>query len=185
VGFALDPSLLESDHAWIALAISGATLATLAVILMLSASPRLAGRFAEHENWMRFIGAVHIGIDRLRHRPRLVGSVLGTALVYQISTLLTVFFATKTLGVSIPAAAVIAFVPAVAMAQVVPLSVGGFGVREGMLALFLTPLGVTTGKAVGIGLLWYFIMLVVSLLGAPAFAVGNRDQERVPASPSS
>ncbi|MGZ8733731.1 MAG: lysylphosphatidylglycerol synthase transmembrane domain-containing protein [Acidimicrobiia bacterium] len=174
VGFALEPSLIEVDHAWIALAISAATLLALAMILVLAASPRLAGRFKDHENWMRFMGAVHIGVHLLRRRPRLVGAVLGTALLYQSSTVLTVWFATRALGVSVPNAAIIAFIPAVAMAQVIPISVGGFGVREGMLTLFLTPLGVSTGKAVGIGLLWYFIMLVVSLAGAPAFAVGNR-----------
>lgn len=174
IGFALEPSLIEVDHAWIALAISAATLLALAMILVLAASPRLAGRFKDHENWMRFMGAVHIGVHLLRRRPRLVGAVLGTALLYQSSTVLTVWFATRALGVSVPNAAIIAFIPAVAMAQVIPISVGGFGVREGMLTLFLTPLGVSTGKAVGIGLLWYFIMLVVSLAGAPAFAVGNR-----------
>ncbi|HZJ25752.1 MAG TPA: lysylphosphatidylglycerol synthase transmembrane domain-containing protein [Acidimicrobiia bacterium] len=174
IGFALQPSLLGEDHAWIALAISGGTVFALTVILVLAGSPRIAGRFREHENRMRFIGAVHIGVDRMRARPRLVSAVLGTAIIYQASTVLTVWFAARTLGVDVPTAAIIAFVPAVAMAQVVPVSVGGFGVREGMLALFLTPLGVSTGRAVGIGLLWYFIMLVVSLAGAPAFAVGHR-----------
>jgi uncharacterized membrane protein YbhN (UPF0104 family) len=179
LGFALQPSLLEEDHAWVALAISAGTLAALVAILVLAASPRLAGRFRDHENWMRFIGAVHVGVDRMRRRPRLIASVLGTAVVYQVSTVLTVWFAAKTLNVDVPTAAIVAFVPAVAMAQVVPISVGGFGVREGMLTLFLTPLGVSTGRAVGIGLLWYFIMLVVSLAGAPAFAVGHR--HRAPA----
>ena len=60
------------------------------------------------------------------------------------------------------------------MAQVVPISLSGLGIREGMLALLLNPLGVSTGKAVGIGLAWYATMLIVSLLGAPAFAVGHR-----------
>ena len=174
IGFALEPSLVESPHAWIALAISVGTLVALAVILLFAASPRLMGRFKDHDNWMRFMGAVHIGVRRLRHRPRLVVAVLGTAMLYQASTVLTVWFASRALNVSVPTAAMIAFIPAVAMAQVIPISVGGFGVREGMLTLFLTPLGVTTGQAVGIGLLWYFIMLVVSLAGAPAFAVGNR-----------
>jgi hypothetical protein len=40
--------------------------------------------------------------------------------------------------------------------------------------ILLHPLGVPTGKAVGIGLLWYGMTLIVSLLGAPAFAVGHR-----------
>ena len=48
--------------------------------------------------------------------------------------------------------------------------------------LLLRPLGVPTGKAIGIGLLWYGMTLVVSLLGAPAFAVGQRhdDEPRRP-----
>ena len=37
--------------------------------LALAASPRLAGRFAHHENWMRYVGIVHIGVNRLRHDP--------------------------------------------------------------------------------------------------------------------
>ncbi|MCZ7528092.1 MAG: flippase-like domain-containing protein [Acidimicrobiia bacterium] len=174
VGVLARPSLLQADRAWIALAISGVTLVVLVGILLVAASPRLAGRFAEHENWMRFIGAVHLGVDRLRHRPRLAASVLAAALVYQVSTVLVVLLAVKTMDVSVPVAAVLAFAPAVAMAQVLPLSLSGLGVREGMLVLFLGSLGVSAGPAIGVGLLWYAMTLLVSLLGAPAFAVGHR-----------
>src|SRR5438552_6914938 len=45
IGFALEPSLLELDHSWIALAIAGATVGALVVILAVAASPHLAGRF--------------------------------------------------------------------------------------------------------------------------------------------
>jgi glycosyltransferase 2 family protein len=174
LGFVLRPSLLDVDHAWIALAISGVALFALLVILVLAAHPRLAGRFRDHENWMRFIGAVHIGVDRLRRQPRLAAGVLGAALVYQASTVAVVYCAVRTLGVSIPSAAVLAFAPAVAMAQVLPLSLSGLGVREGMLVILLQPLGVSSGRAVAVGLLWYAMMLIVSLLGAPVFAVGHR-----------
>jgi hypothetical protein len=74
----------------------------------------------------------------------------------------------------VPDASVLAFVPAVAMAQVLPISLSGLGIREGLLVLLLHPLGVPTGKAIGIGLLWYGMTLVVSLLGAPLFAAGYR-----------
>src|SRR5262249_38759295 len=66
LGFLLRPSLLDNNHAWFALAIASGTLVLLAVILVVAGHPRLAGRFAERENWMRFVGAVHVGIDRLR-----------------------------------------------------------------------------------------------------------------------
>jgi uncharacterized membrane protein YbhN (UPF0104 family) len=174
IGFLFRPSLLDNNHAWIGLAIAFGTLLLLGVILLVVGHPRLAGRFAERENWMRFIGAVHIGIDRLRRRPRDVFGVLGAAILYQFSVIVAVYCAAQALDISVPNAALVAFVPAVAMAQTIPLSVSGFGVREGMLVLLLHPLGVSTSSAVALGLFWYGMLLVVSLLGAPLFAVGSR-----------
>ena len=58
--------------------------------------------------------------------------------------------------------------------QVLPLTVGGLGLREGSFILFLGPLGVSTSQAIALGLLVYFLNLAVSLLGAPAFAAGVR-----------
>ena len=174
LGFALEPSLIGLDHAWIALAIAGATVAALVIILVIAASPKMAGRFATHENWMRFIGAVHVGVDRIRREPRRAVSVLVAAIAYQVSVLVAVWCAIHALGVSLPNGAVLAYLPAVAAAQVLPISLSGLGIREGLLVLLLRPLDVPTGKAIGIGLLWYGMTLVVSLLGAPAFAVGQR-----------
>ena len=51
-----------------------------------------------------------------------------------------------------------------------PGEIETMGVREGMFVLLLHPLGIPNGQAIGIGLLWYLTMLLVSLLGAPAFA---------------
>jgi len=69
LGFLARPDLLHG-RAWVAVLIAGATLGFLFVILVLAGSPRLAGRFAENENWMRYIGVVHVGVDRLRRDPR-------------------------------------------------------------------------------------------------------------------
>jgi uncharacterized protein (TIRG00374 family) len=174
VGFALDPSLLESNTAWVALLVSGIALAALGTILFLAGHPKAAGRFEGNENWTRFIAAVHKGIVHLRSDRRHVLGVVATAFVYQISVIATVGFLSLTLGTGVPFAALVAFIPAVAMAQVIPISLSGLGIREGMLVLLLTPLGISNGHAIGLGLAWYATMLLVSLPGAPAFAVGNR-----------
>jgi hypothetical protein len=70
--------------------------------------------------------------------------------------------------------ALLAFFPAVAIAQVLPIGISGLGVREGAFVLFLGPLGVASEEAIGLGLMLYLLNLGVSLLGAPAFAVGGR-----------
>lgn len=174
IGFLADPSLLSASHAWIAVVTGIGTVVMLGVVLVLAGHPSLAGRFTDRENWMRYVGAVHTGVDRLRRDPHGARDVLALAIAYQCCVLAAVYCAVHTIGLTIPNAAVVAYVPAVAIAQVLPLSVGGLGLREGMLALLFQPLGATTGHAVAVGLLWYAMMLVVSLAGAPSFAVGHR-----------
>lgn len=174
LGILIRPSLLDVQHAWISVAIAGAAVIALIAILFVAGHPELAGRFEKHENWMRFVGAVHVGVSRLHREPKRAFGVLVAAVLYQASVVVAVWCAVHALGVSVPDAAVLAFIPAVAMAQVLPLSLGGLGIREGLLVLLLHPLGVPTGKAIGVGLLWYGMTLLVSLLGAPAFAVGHR-----------
>jgi uncharacterized membrane protein YbhN (UPF0104 family) len=54
-----------------------------------------------------------------------------------------------------------------------PVTIGGLGVREGLLYVFLHPLGVTQKQAFSLGVLYYACVLIVSLIGAPAFAAGG------------
>ena len=173
-GFVAMPSLFDEPRSSLALIIAGGTVVFLAVILFLAGHPKAAGRFADHDNWMRAIGAVHIGVDRLRRDRKDAAIALLAALAYQIVVIASVYCAFHVVDVRVPNASVLAYVPAVAMAQVVPITIGGLGVREGLLAFLFHPLGVPTGRAVAIGLLWYGMTLVVSLLGAPAFAVGHK-----------
>jgi hypothetical protein len=176
LGFLIDPDLFGTNRAWIALLIAGSTLAILGIILIVAGSPRLAGRFKDHANWMRYIGIVHVGVDRLRRDPRDAWAALGAALAYQMAVVAAVYCAVHTIGLTISNGAVLAYVPAVAMVQVLPISLfGGLGVREGALALLLHPLGVPTAQAIAVGLLWYAMTLIVSLAAAPAFVMGNRE----------
>ncbi len=163
-GFVVDPSLLESSTAWVALLVSGITLAALAAILVLAAPPADGGPVRAP----RELDAVHRRHARRRRtapaRAAAALAVLGTAMIYQVSVVLTVGFVILTIGAPVPVGAVIAFVPVVAMAQVVPISLSGLGVREGMFVLLLHPARhPRTGQAIGIGLLWYLTMLAREL----------------------
>jgi len=176
-GLLLQPSLLRLGMASrLALALSFGTLLLLAAIVAAAGSSRVAGRFAANEGWTRFIGAVHLGVDSLRRRPQAAAGILGVATVYQLSMVLAAWSATRALGLHLPMTALLAFTPVVAIAQVLPLSLNGLGIREGAFVLFLGPLGVAAGQAVAIGLIVYALTLAVSLLGAPAFAVGGRSR---------
>jgi glycosyltransferase 2 family protein len=173
-GFLLRPSLLSSDQAWLVILVSGITLGLLGAILVLAAHPRAAGRFAERDNWVRFIGAIHVGVDRLRRDPKQAGAVLIAAVSYQAAVVASVALIATAIQLPAPVAAIIAFVPAVAMVQVIPISMNGLGVREGMLIRFLTPLSVTKGQSLALGLLWGASLLLISFAGVPAFLASRQ-----------
>lgn len=173
-GFVIRPSLLDHSHAWFALFVAAAAVGMLTLILFLAGHPRVAGRYAEKASWSRFIGAVHLGVQRLRREPRHIGPILFATVIFQSSQVVMFGLIFRALDLPVPLAAVLAFGPAVLMLQVLPISFSGLGVREGALVLFLHSFHVSNAQAGAAGLLWWGSMLVVSMLGAPAFALGNR-----------
>jgi hypothetical protein len=184
VGFAVNPGLRHLGSATrVALALAFGTLVLLLGVLAAAGSSRIGGRFATSAGWRRFIGAVHLGIERLRSHPGAAANVLAAGFAYQLALVLAAVAAAQSLGLR-PAGltALLAFFPAVLIAQVLPISMSGLGVREGAFVLFLGPLGVASEQAIALGLLLYLLNLAVSLLGAPAFAAGGRPRTAAPLS---
>jgi uncharacterized membrane protein YbhN (UPF0104 family) len=178
-GLLVNPGLRELGRASaIAFATASATLALLAIVLLLTARPGqgLEGRLEQNEGWRRFTSAVRFGVHRLAHHPAATARILATGFAYQLILIAAALMSARALGLpaGVGPTALLAFVPAVLIAQVLPISISGLGVREGLFALFLHPLGVPRSQAIALGLLLYVLNLLVSLLGAPAFAVGHR-----------
>lgn len=170
-----NPALLQLGTATrLSLTLSLGTLAALVVILVLATNSTVGSRLARNTSWLGFARAAHLALERLRRHPGDALPVLAAAFAYQLTVILGAWAGAHALGLDLGWSAMMAFVPVVAIAQVLPLSVNGLGLREGVLVLLLAPLGVATGQAVGLGLMLYGMNLVVSLLGAPAFAVGPR-----------
>jgi len=176
IGFVVNPGLRELGTAsTVAAATAVLTLFGLVAILLAADHDRLLGRFASNDGWLRFLGAVHLGVNRMRHHPAATFNVIAVGFIYQLVLVLAATAAAFALGISDAGPTVLlAFLPAVMIAQVLPIGISGLGVREGAFVLFLTPLGVPTEQAVALGLLLYLLNLGVSLIGAPAFAVGGR-----------
>ncbi len=72
----------------------------------------------------------------MRRDPRDASIALLAALAYQATVIASVYCAFHVVDVRVPNGAVLAFVPAVAMAQVVPITIGGLG---GWLARWQDP----------------------------------------------
>jgi uncharacterized protein (TIRG00374 family) len=179
VALVINPTLLHlpggARSIRLAIIVSAVTLGLLLAILAVAGHPNLGGRLASHTGWKRFTGAIHLGINRFRRRPQVAMQVLAAGIGYQLAVVAAAFAAGHALGLAVGWTAFMAFMPVVAIVQVLPFpTIGGLGLREWALVLFLAPLGVNQSHAIALGLMVYGINLTVSLLGAPAFAVGRR-----------
>jgi hypothetical protein len=181
LGLAVNPGLRELGRATsLAFGVAVGTLVLLAVVLVLTArqGSGIEAKLEHNEGWRRFTGAVRFGIRRLAREPAATARILATGFAYQFILIASALMAARALDLPAGAGptALLAFVPAVLTAQVMPISISGLGIREGLFVLFLQPLGVPKSQAIALGLLLYLLNLVVSLFGAPAFAVGHRSR---------
>jgi len=181
-GLLINPELREQGDATLfAVLISALTLVGLVAIIVIADHPRLGGRFASREGWTRFVGAVHLGVARMRAHPGATVGIVLAGLLYQLVLCLAALMVAAALGFGwLGMTPLLAFFPAVLIAQVLPIGIAGLGVREGAFVLFLTPLDVPAEQAIALGLVLYAVNLVVSLAGAPSFAIGGRRSSCTP-----
>ena len=180
-GLVVNPELREQGRASaVAAAVAAGTLVALVAVLLIADHPKLGGRFAHSEGWTRFVGAVHRGVAQMRLHPGAALGVVLAGLAYQLVLVAAALMVAASLGFGwLGLTPLLAFLPAVLIAQVLPIGISGLGVREGAFVLFLTPLGVPAEQAVALGLVLYALNLLVSLAGAPSFAVGGRARAAV------
>ncbi len=178
VGLGLDEELRGlGAPARVAAITAGLTLLALVLIVVLVGNQRFGKLVGRHQGWVRFANGLHTGIDELRAKPRDTGRVVATAFAYQAVLLAAAGCAAKVVGIDgLGPTELMTFIPAVLIIQVLPIALGGLGLREGALVLFLHDLGVGDGRAIAMGLLLYFLTVAASLMGLPALVFAGRRQ---------
>ena len=171
IGLSVNPGLRSlGAPTRLAAGVAIGTLGLLAVVLFLAAHSRVGGRLTERDDWRRFLGAIHLGLVEFRRRPVAAIRVMVAAFVYQFVLVVAAHMIANAIDFDFGFTAILAFVPIVTIVQVLPITIAGFGVREGMFVYFFhTGLGQPTQRALSLGLLLYGLTLVSSLFGAPAF----------------
>ncbi|MFN0006585.1 MAG: YbhN family protein [Planctomycetota bacterium] len=177
---ALSPSAREAlaqrsiSPATIVVAFVGLLLAgvvALVLLLRASASTRLSARFA------KVMGEVRGAAAALRGRPgpAVLGFLLCLAL--QSGFILLNAWIGGAIGIDLDLAAWFLVVPLAKIAAMLPLSLGGIGVREVAVGELMAPLGVAREIAVAQSLVWQSV-LVAGSLAAGVFAAAAGEGKR-------
>jgi len=181
LGLILDADLRSLGAATRAAMVAAiATLIVLAVIILAAGNDYSGRLLARYEGSLAWLHAIHEGLDVLRTTPRDVGRILGTGAMYQGVLVLAFWCAARSIGIEqFGFRAALAFVPAVLIVQVLPLGIGGLGVREGALVLFLGELGIPDEKAVALGITIYALTILTSLIGLPSLVFNKSTDQPV------
>lgn len=93
-------------------------------------------------------------------------------LLFQLSTILSVSLIFKAYGVCILFPTHISLYPIISLLSLVPITIGGFGIREGFFVYFYSQLGVPAEIAVSVSLMNYVVLSIVpALMGSILYII--------------
>ncbi|MFQ5480323.1 MAG: YbhN family protein [Thermodesulfobacteriota bacterium] len=102
------------------------------------------------------------------HKDILV-KILLISFIVQAGVIVGYYILARDLGIEVPLAYFFFFIPIATVITMLPISLGGLGIREGAFVYLFTMVGATKGQALSLSLIWYAVMVVVSMIGGIAF----------------
>ena len=112
---------------------------------------------------------LHQAILEYKKYPVTLLLAFSVTLLVQITRIFTYYFIAMAFNISIPIVYFFMFIPIIMLVIMLPISVGGLGVREGTFIAFFTLVGMATNDAVIISFSNSIINTLVTLLGGIAF----------------
>jgi uncharacterized membrane protein YbhN (UPF0104 family) len=105
--------------------------------------------------------------------PGRMSLVLAISFVFQILNILVFALIGMSLDLGVPIGYYFVIVPLVDLVSILPISVSGIGVREGLYVYLLYLAGVGISKGLAFGIVGFLVVMAASLLGGIIYVFGN------------
>jgi len=106
-------------------------------------------------------------------RGQTLGLVLILSAMFQTTNIVAVFLLSRAMNLGLSVTVVFAVVPIVSLATIIPISLGGLGVREVTLVFLLSRFEVMTSDAITLSFLIYLNFIFVGSIGGCLQFVGT------------
>jgi len=150
-------------------------LGVVVVCLGLTASwfsiPLIARLLPPGQRWRRLVEEELLPFFRDR---ALLGTAALLSLGVHVLQIVSQKLLTDALGLHVPFGFVAMYHPLVALAAALPLTIGGFGLREAAYAALLPYGGINADDAIALGLLWWAVAALGGLGGGLVYALSRR-----------
>ncbi|HHS14094.1 MAG TPA: flippase-like domain-containing protein [bacterium] len=134
------------------------------------------------EKYVQLAGDIAHSFFQFRGRPVRLGILFLLCMTYQANRVMVNFVVSESMHLGIPLGYFFLFIPVVLVLAMLPLSLGGLGVREGGKVVFLVRMGATTAQAMGVSLIVFGINLVIGLPGGIVYFLeglsGHNDEQK-------
>jgi uncharacterized membrane protein YbhN (UPF0104 family) len=160
--------LVAPDHLLLAI---GAQVVVLLAIYALLIGP--IGGFLQRVSPGAFFGIPRVAtmvVTALAPSAALVG-VIGLALVFQFNTVIINWVYSLLIGIDVPLTTLLLIVPIVYLAEAVPISINGLGVREATYTVMFTEFGLPPEYGLTLGLTVSAMRYVAGIVGGALLAV--------------
>ena len=111
-------------------------------------------------------------------QPKKMLAALGVTVIIEVFAILMFVFVSKALRLPIPLPYLVLIVPIIITISQIPISLNGWGIREGATVLFLAPIGIGPEEALSLSLLCAAIPLLSGVVGAVLFLLRRQRKVR-------
>lgn len=118
---------------------------------------------------------VEVDLEPFWRDRRLLAEVAVVSLAFHVLQVGVQYMVARAAGANLPFSYCLIFHPVISLMTALPVSVGGFGVREGGYLYFLTRIDVDDSIAVTVGLLWFAVTLLGGLVGGALFVASGAE----------
>lgn len=131
-------------------------------------------RFVRAGKIRESIRNLHNEVHIFRNRKGVLINSLLLSILVQIISPIVFFLIALSLGVKANIVYFFIFVPIIGAVSMLPISLGGLGVREGATVFFFMEAGITQGLAVGISLINFVFILLYAAIGGLIYVLTVR-----------
>ncbi|MDO8751714.1 MAG: lysylphosphatidylglycerol synthase transmembrane domain-containing protein [Dehalococcoidia bacterium] len=156
--------------------VGGLFVLTLGLILLLGSGTlrRAVGRKVKLPDVFSLrhrVGSVVASTSTCLQHPATVAWVLFYSIVFHLTVVLINYFIFLALGLNVPFVYCLLFIPIISAIQLLPISISGFGVREGAYVYFFGGVGLSSVEAIASSLIFWALVALISLAGGVIFAL--------------
>lgn len=179
---ALDLLGTSRDGVLLGLIVAGAS-GALAALFLLAHFP-VPGRLLKRWSILRGIDAVAQDARKLLAPNVQLLAIWSAGLVQHMLRIGILAALAAGFGQGIALATIFAFTPAALLVAMIPISFGGWGMREATFVYFLGTAGVSGEAALSLSIAFGFLRIVVGAIGGVAWALLGKDHYRIEAHPA-